>query len=688
MGFEPSVLQAMLIEQNLPPGWIATVLDSKGIVVARTSSPENFVGKTARPEFFQQIGTSREGTIETQNLQGEASLASFSRLPSSGWSVVVSVRKRQLAANLHRNLWLTAGSATGLLLLAGLTAKLASRRMARAIRSLIDPALALASGQTFVPPITEIAEVHDVVQALSKASHLLEQRAIARDGAELAEREMAIAKSAAEASAAAKSKFLATMSHEIRTPMNAVLGFAQLLDRTPLSPDQLDYVTKILGSGRALLALINNILDFSNSEAGLLVLEEDRFSLDEVLDEMCDVMARSAATKPLELALAVEPDVPDHLVGDGSRLRQILINLVGNAIKFTASGSVLVRVAADAEKDGRILLHVAVVDTGIGMDESALIWVFEPFTQADSSTTRLFDGSGLGLALCKRIAEQMGGTISVESCRGVGSTFRLTLPFNPDGIAISAADPVISICLIEAHPMSRMALETTMRSLGWAIDRSPTDFVLRSGTDTATSTEISGIGAPSAMVLLPTVSDAKTLNGGAPGPVLASLTKPISRMALRDAVRSYVRPPLPSPPLPVTRLSGLRILIVEDNPVNQMVAKALLKREGALTAVAENGAVALDMLRAEPNMFDLILMDIQMPVMGGLEAARAIRADLGLTGLPIVACTAGVLETERERASAAGMNDFITKPIAAEILVQTIRRNFYRPADREPPTLH
>ena len=673
MGLVPSGLQAALIGQNLPIGWIATVLDSKGTVVARTTAPEEFIGKPARPEFLQRLSKTPEGTIEVTNLQGEVALASFSHLEPSGWSVVVSVPKWQLTANLYRNLWLTAGSATVLLLLAGITAKLASRRMARSIRSLIDPALALASGQTFVQPVVEIAEVHDVVQALAKASQLLEQRASERDGAELAEREMTIAKGTAEAATAAKSNFLATMSHEIRTPMNAVLGFAQLLARTPLSPEQLDYVAKILSSGRSLLGLINDILDFSSIEAGLLVLDEDRFSLDEVLDEVCGVMARSAATKPLELALAIEPGVPDHLVGDGTRLRQILLNLADNAIKFTVTGSVLVRVSADSQEDDRVLLHVRVVDTGIGIDESALIRVFDPFTQADSSTTRLFEGSGLGLALCRRIAEQMGGAISVESCPGVGSTFLLTLPFPLDSIAIATADvdPVFSIALIEPQSVSRMALETTLRSLGWAVDRPPADFVLQSTSH-------------SAMVFLPAGSRPNELTDSAPEAALASLTKPISRIALREAAWGNLLPPALQTPPPAARLAGLRVLIVEDNPVNQMVAKALLKREGAVAEVANNGAVALDMLRAEPRSFDLILMDIQMPIMGGLEAARAIRDDLGLVGLPIVACTAGVLEAEKERAIASGMNDFITKPIVADTLVKTIRRNFYRPAEHQP----
>ena len=674
MGFMPSRLQVVLNGQNLPSGWIATVIDAKGTVVARSKMPDKFVGKAVLPDFLKRLEEAREATTETTNLQGEAILAGFSHSEPSGWSVAVSVPLALLTADLYRSLWLTGSGAAALLIIAGLTAKFASRHIAQSIRALIDPALALASGRSFVQPVVDVAEVHDVVIALAKASQLLDQRAEERDASDLAQRKMAIAKGAAEASAAAKSNFLATMSHEIRTPMNALLGFAQLLAGTPLLPGQQEYVRKMLDAGRSLLAVINDILDFSVIESGMLVVEQDHFSLDELLDGVCDVMASTAAKKPLELALAIEPDVPDHIVGDGSRLRQILVNLVGNAIKFTDYGSVLVRVAVEAQDADCIMLHFAVTDTGIGIDKNALACVFNAFTQADSSTTRLFGGSGLGLAICRRIAGLMGGTISAESSPGSGSIFRLALPFRLDTQA--AAAPVFSVTLLEPHPVSRTALTTTLQSLGWAVNRSPADFVLKSRLATATGPADSTAGGSSAMLFRAVSSPDVDVASGAPVPAVVNLTKPVSRAALREAARRHFLPPAPPAPQVPARLAGLRVLIVEDNLVNQMVAQALLQREGALTAIADNGVSALELLRADPGGLDLILMDTQMPVMGGLEAAQAIRYELGLTKIPIIACTAGVLEAEQAQAIAAGMNDFITKPIMADSLVRTIYRHW------------
>ncbi len=399
----------------------------------------------------------------------------------------------------------------------------------------------------------------------------LAERALldARDEAEQARRR-------AEAANSAKSASVANMSQEIRTPMNAVLGLAYLLGRSPLQPQQRDYVDKITASGQSLLGILNNILDFSKIEADHLTLEAVAFSLNEVLGRLTTVMSVNAAIKEIKLVVSAAPDVPRRLIGDQHRLEQVLINLTGNAVKFTQRGEVTVQVERVAEDGDRVVLRFAIRDTGIGMSLDHQARLFAPFTQADASTTRHHGGSGLGLTISKRLVELMGGGIGVRSTPGAGSEFWFLLPVTV------AAD-----------------------------QNQPPDAVI----------------------------DGQTRQPRAVATV---------------------------------RLPGARILLVEDNPVNQEVARNILELEGATVGVAGDGLAALERLRRERDAFDVVLMDVQMPILDGYQATRRIRDELGLDRLPIVALTAGVFAAERDRAQDAGMNGFIAKPFDVDELVGTV----------------
>ncbi|TCJ17184.1 PAS domain S-box protein [Parasulfuritortus cantonensis] len=557
-------------------------------------------------------------------------------------------------------------------------------------------------------PVRMVGINRDVTGAKAAEARILELNATLE--AQVAERtaELHRAMGVAERANQAKSEFLANMSHEIRTPMNAVLGLCYLLEKQELTPVSRDMVQKIHGAGRSLLGIINDILDFSKIEAQRLVIEQVPFRLSDVLDNLASIMSSAVGSKAIEAVVAPVPLGADFLRGDPLRLGQVLINLAGNAIKFTDEGEVVMATELVTSDADGVRLRFSVRDTGIGIPPDKQEAIFSAFTQANNSTTRSFGGTGLGLTISRRLVELMGGTLRVASEPGKGSAFSFELPFEFSDPAHNAMPEMLHqrLLIADDQATARAVLAETAASLGWHADAVPdgdgaVELTSQSGAHPYDvllldwrMPGLDGLAAASrirarfehgdAPIIVMVTAFDRDLLAGQPGAdaVDVVLSKPVTASSLYNAVleaknqRGRLRDVgQPARDQGTTRrLAGLRVLVVDDSDINREVAQRILADEGATVELAEDGQAALAVLNGRRDHFDVVLMDVQMPVMDGYEATRRIRATADLADLPVVALTAGAFRSQRDAAFAAGVDDFVAKPFDVDELVGVVRK--------------
>jgi two-component system sensor histidine kinase/response regulator len=756
--YDPMRLHRQLERVDLGDGGFLMIIDRAGRVVYHPD--ESQLGHLVNPALVQRLQAEQGSLVES--VGDERMSVIYHRADRSGWLVVGFVPVESLAAHaqpIRDNTVIMVVLAVVFIVILGF---LFSRSVVVPLRRLTAVFQQIQDQSIDWRTRFETGRRDEIGELMRWFNAFLDNlEAKRRTDAELVQ-----AKEAAEAASQAKSAFLANMSHELRTPLNGIIGMNSLALETGLTDEQRDYLSTVQVSSNLLLALVNDILDYSKIEAGKLDLEQGELRLRGELDAVLRSLAVLAHQKGLELVCEVDPDVPDLLVGDARRLAQILINLGGNAIKFTDAGDVVIRVGLESSAEDAVTLHVAVRDTGIGIPADKQQIIFDLFAQGDASTTRKYGGTGLGLAISSRLAAMMGGRIWAESTVGQGSTFhvivRMALPEHVPAAAPGLRAPARTdaraegraegraearILLVDDNESARRVLAGMLRDLGlgaslaladggqaalreleraaahgqpfdlvlldarrpgldgFAVaERIPRDRVTDSMTDWLTGPMKHSMTNSAADAMTNSAADAMTNSAAdamTPRRIIMMLTlddlprdtarchalgirrhltKPVRQSDLADAIGAALREvrALTSPAPAAASApdsSRLRVLLVEDNVVNQKVAAALLARHGFAVHVASDGAQAVDQWDAAPGGFDVVLMDVQMPVMDGFQATAAIRARERATGghVPIIAVTAHTRSASRERCLAAGMDAYLEKPIEAGTLYQTIR---------------
>jgi signal transduction histidine kinase/CheY-like chemotaxis protein len=554
-----------------------------------------------------------------------------------------------------------------------------------------------------------------VESELNKKNTALESEIHEREQIELA---LSEAMKAAEAATQAKSDFLANMSHEIRTPMNAIIGMAHLALRTELDAKQQDYVGKIQGSGQHLLGIINDILDFSKIEAGKLDVETIDFDLDKVLDNTAALIGDKATSKGLELIFDIEADLPRALRGDPLRIGQVIINYSNNAVKFTDEGEIIVRARKIEEDEDEMLVRFEVQDTGIGLTEEQRGKLFQAFQQADTSTSRQYGGTGLGLTISKQLATLMGGDVGVESEHGVGSTFWFTarLGKGEEKVRQYLPDPDLRnrrVLVVDDNAHAREILSEMLTNMTFRVDEvssgeeavsavqaadkeDPYEIVFMDwrmspgidGIEAVRQVKASGLVAPPGTVMVTAYGRAEVFHEAEAVGVDVSLVKPVNASVLFESAIQVLTGEAGEAvseleeTIELAAIKNARILLVEDNELNQQVAMELLTQAGLVVELAEDGQIGVNMV--SENAYDAVLMDMQMPVMDGVTATKEIRKDPRFADLPILAMTANAMEGDRERCAEAGMNDHIAKPIDPDMMYRSLLK-WIEPGERDQP---